>query len=73
MTKTNAKPSHEVFAVSERKGSKSHWMKIGACWAHDDGQGFSMKLEALPLNGASLVIRVRSDKPETDSTQGGAA
>ena len=71
MTKTNSKPSHEVFAVSERKNDqdKSHWLKIGACWPHDDGKGFSMKLEALPLNGASLVIRVRTDKV----VEGGAA
>jgi len=51
MSKTNSKPSHEVFAVAERKGQKSHWLKIGACWAHEDGQGFNLKLEALPLNG----------------------
>ena len=73
MSKTNSKPSHEVFAVSERKGQKSHWLKIGACWAHDDAKGFSLKLEALPLNGASIVIRVRTDKPDTDITEGGAA
>ena len=71
MRKTNSKPSHEVFAVSETKGDKSRWLKIGACWAHDDGKGFNVKLEALPLNGASIVIRVRTDKPASE--EGGAA
>ena len=74
MTKSNSRPSHEVFAVTERKGQKSHWLKVGACWAHDDGKGFNLKIEALPLNGASLVIRVRTDKPsEADAQEGGAA
>lgn len=74
MSKSNSKPSHEVFAVTERNGQKSHWLKIGACWAHEDSKGFNLKLEALPLNGASIVIRVRSDKPQSaEITEGGAA
>ena len=73
MSKTSSKPSHEVFAVSERKTGKSNWMKIGACWAHTDGKGFNVKLEALPLNGAEIVIRVRSDKPAADAGEEGAA
>lgn len=64
MPSTSSKPSHTVFAVSEgRDGGKSNWMPIGACWPHQDGHGFNVKLEALPLNGASIVIRVREDKP----------
>lgn len=72
MSKSNSKPSHEVFAVKEREGKKSNWMRIGAAWKHEDGNGYNLRLEALPLNGASIVIRVRSDKPEqAQAAEGG--
>ena len=37
---------------------KGFWTTIGAAWAHQDGKGFSVKLDYLPLNGgAEIVIR----------------
>jgi hypothetical protein len=31
-------------------------------WSHGDGEGFNLKLDYLPLNGAEIVIR----KPKAD-------
>ena len=42
---------------SRRPGDKSFWTEIGAAWAHQDGKGFNVKLDYLPLNGAEIVIR----------------
>ena len=57
MSNSQAKqPTHRVYAVTKR-GEKSHWREIGAAWAHADGEGFSVKLDYLPLNGAEIVIR----------------
>lgn len=56
MTTQPNRPSHRVYAVS-RTGAKSFWREIGAAWSHADGDGFSLKLDYLPLNGAELVIR----------------
>ena len=61
MTTTNKRPSHRVYAVS-KTGERSFWREIGAAWSHTDGDGFSLKLDFLPLNGAELVIR----KPKAD-------
>jgi hypothetical protein len=55
-TKQTNRPSHRVYAVS-KNGERSNWREIGAAWAHKDGEGFSLKLDFLPLNGAELVIR----------------
>lgn len=67
-------PTHEVFAVSRREGSdKANWQKIGGCWPHDDGDGFSVKLEFLPLAGQELVIRKWKPKQEQADTQEGGA
>jgi len=68
MSKTTSRPSHRVYAVT-KNGEKNFWQPIGAAWAHGDGEGFNLKLDFLPLNGAELVIR----KPKADEAPGEAA
>jgi hypothetical protein len=60
MTKTensNSRPTHRVYAVKKIGADKSHWTEIGAAWSHQDGKGFNVKLDFLPLAGAEIVIR----------------
>jgi hypothetical protein len=60
MTKTETsskRPTHRIYAVTKGKDDKSFWKEIGAAWANQDGKGFNMKLDYLPLNGAEIVIR----------------
>jgi len=66
-TTTKNQPTHRAYAVTKR-GDKSYWREIGAAWAHGDGEGFSLKLDYLPLNGAEIVIR----KPKAEGAEGGA-
>jgi Cytochrome C and Quinol oxidase polypeptide I len=50
-------PSHRVYAVTN-EGKQKFWSAIGAHWAHKDGDGFSLKLDYLPLiPGAQIVLR----------------
>ena len=56
MSKTTNRPSHRVYAVT-KNGESKFWTAIGAAWAHSDGEGFNLKLDYLPLNGAQIVIR----------------
>ncbi|RWC46081.1 MAG: hypothetical protein EOS55_18190 [Mesorhizobium sp.] len=55
-------PSHGVFVV-DGEGEKAFWTRVGAAWAHQDGQGFNVALTAVPLSGR-LVLRVRNEKEE---------
>jgi len=66
-------PTHRAYAVTQRNG-KSYWREIGAAWAHTDGQGFGLKLDYLPLNGAEIVIRTprADDTAEQPAGEGGA-
>jgi hypothetical protein len=64
MSKSTNRPSHRVYAVS-KNGERNFWQPIGAAWAHGDGEGFNLKLDYLPLNGAEIVIR----KPKTDTSE----
>ena len=64
-------PTHELFSVIRREGSdKAIWHKVGGCWPHDDGDGFTVRLDYLPLNGGELVMR--KWKPKPDDTNAGA-
>jgi hypothetical protein len=64
-TQTNGKaPSHIAYHVREIEGRKAFWTRIGSVWAHGDGQGFNVQLEALvPLDGR-ITIRVVSEKKD---------
>lgn len=56
-------PTHLVYHVRDRQGGKGIWTRIGAAWAHGDGQGFNVQLDCVPLDGR-LTIRVASDSKE---------
>ena len=62
---TKSKPTYTLYAV-EGKDEKSHWTRIGAAWAHRDGQGFSIKLDLVPLTGR---IQMRVSSSETGGAQ----
>ena len=68
-TPTN-RPSRRVYAVT-KNGERSFWQPIGAAWVHNDGWGFNVKLDYLPLNGAEIVIR--KPKGEEADVQAGEA
>lgn len=54
-TRKNAKPTYRVYAV-RGDGETARWTEIGAAWTNQDGKGFSLTLEALPVGGR-LVMR----------------
>jgi hypothetical protein len=75
---TTNRPTHRAYAVT-KNGERKFWREIGAVWAHGDGEGFTLKLDYLPLNSAEIVIRKPLPKAEadtaavTETVEGGAA
>lgn len=65
---TGRGPSHRIYAVTPSKTKKGFWKEIGAAWAHEDGKGFSLKLDFIPLAQADLVIR-EPLPPRTDEDE----
>jgi len=65
-TKTTIKqtPSHDVFHVTG-EGDSARWTKLGAAWAHKDGEGFNIQLNFMPL-GAEGRFVVRKVKPKAE-------
>jgi hypothetical protein len=54
-------PTHVIWAV-QKGGDKGFWTSIGAAWAHEDGDGMSLKLNLLPLAGQDIVVRKAKPK-----------
>ena len=44
-------PTHFAYQVRNREGKKAIWTRIGSAWAHADGSGFNIQLDAVPIDG----------------------
>lgn len=66
-TPTSNRPSHTVYVV-EGEGETAFWTRIGAAWAHEDGDGLNLQLSCLPLSGR-LVVRKPRPKAEEEAGQ----
>ena len=54
-----------VYAVVPRPKQDDYWLNIGAAFAHDDGKGFNVLLQALPLQqGDQCKIVIREYVPK---------
>lgn len=58
---TGQQPSYTAFTVVKREGAEDFWLNIGAAFMHQDGDGYNVVLQALPING-KIVLRL----PKTD-------
>jgi hypothetical protein len=58
-----AKPAYRAYTVIKRDDKDDYWLNVGACYPHDDGDGFNLLLNALPVDG-KLVLRTYKEKPE---------
>lgn len=57
------KPSLIAYTVKNRgKGKTAIWTKIGAAWPHSTGEGLSIELEALPVDGRLVLVPPKSDE-----------
>ncbi len=63
-------PTYQAYTVVKRQGKEGaqedFWLNIGAAFMHQDGEGFNVVLQALPING-KIVLRppkAQSDEPQ---------
>jgi hypothetical protein len=67
-TKTTNAPAFILYRV-EGDGQEANWTKIGAAWPNRDGKGFSIKCEAVPLQGR-IIMRAYQPKAKEEETGG---
>jgi hypothetical protein len=54
------RPAFRLYSVTG-EGDAARWTDIGVAWATRDGKGFTLNLNALPLNGR-VVMRENTKK-----------
>lgn len=62
---TGAKPTHRIYIV-QGTGDKAKWTEVAAAWPNKDGKGFTIELNAIPLQGRLVM---REIKPKGDDNQ----
>ena len=72
----DAPKMYRVYSIVPRPKQDDYWLNIGVAFPHDDGQGFNVMLQALPLpTGAGdckIVLRAydpQAHKEEEDAKQ----
>jgi hypothetical protein len=64
MDAKKARPEYRAYTVVKREGRSDYWLPVGAGFAHQDGKGLSILLQALPLDG-KIVLRPNDDEAKT--------
>jgi hypothetical protein len=62
---TAQQPTFQAYTVIKREGQDDFWLNIGAAFAHQDGDGFNVMLQALPIGG-KIVLRPPKAKGEEE-------
>ena len=57
-----------VYSIIERPKNDGYWLNIAVAFPHEDGKGFNVMLQAMPLHGnGKIVLREHEAKDhETD-------
>ena len=45
-----------VYSIIERPKQDDYWLNIGVAFPHEDGEGFNVILQALPLHGNGKIV-----------------
>lgn len=61
------KPTLIAYAVKDPLGAeqKGIWTRIGAAWPHEKGPGYSIRLDALPMDGRIVLVEPASSEVTT--------
>ena len=58
-------PAYRAFTVIKREGQDDYWLPIGAAFPHQNGDGFNVVLQALPIpdrdGQCKIVLRPPKD------------
>ena len=58
-------PDFIAYVVIDRgEDQKGIWRSIGSAWAHNDGKGFQVRLDAFPVDG---IVTLRVPPPKSDA------
>lgn len=69
MSTTTHQPAMRAFTVIKREGQDDFWLPIGAAFAHQNGDGFNVMLQALPIPNGDGQCKIVLRPPKSDDEQ----
>jgi len=57
-------PSFRAYTIIKREGQDDFWLAIGAAFMHQDGDGYNVVLQALPIDGKIVLRQPKDDQSE---------
>lgn len=65
MTKSenqSKRPTHAIWQVLG-DGDKARWIRVGAAWTNRDCKGFTVKFDAYPVAGRTIIREFSEQQP----------
>ena len=69
MSTTTHQPAMRAFTVIKREGQDDFWLPIGAAFAHQNGDGFNVILQAMPIPDRDGQCKIVLRPPKGDDEQ----
>ena len=63
----NRQPNYTAYTVVKREDADDFWIPIGGAWMHEDGDGYNVGMQALPIDG-KVVLRLPKAQNEQPPT-----
>jgi len=69
MAASTHQPAMRAFTVIKREGQDDFWLAIGAAFAHQNGDGFNVILQALPIPDKDGQCKIVLRPPKADEAE----
>jgi hypothetical protein len=63
-------PTYRAYTVIKREGQDDYWLALGAAFMHQDGDGYNIVLQALPLPNPDGQCKIVLRPPNGDEKSG---
>jgi len=60
---------YRVYSIIERRKNDDYWLNIGVAFPHEDGKGFNVMLQALPLHGNGKIVLREHEAKEHETAE----
>lgn len=65
----DSKPPRYVAWHVAGRDQKAFWTRVGAAWDHKDGEGLTLQLDLVPINGRIVLRAPQADKDGSSEAQ----
>lgn len=64
---------YRVYSIIKRERQDDYWLNIGVAFPHEDGKGFNVMLQALPLHDNGKIVLREHEPKEHEAEEPPAA